>query len=206
MNFYNLIREWATARNIISDSTASGQLGKALTEAGELWDHLCSAKYDLVKDDIGDVIVCLTNSLTIAGVNIEDVCESNDFGIHKETIEKHGPVRASFVLLRSLAAMSGCVEDWDDTKELTPWNEITIINSAAVSVKILAAIANHFGWTLEQCVEEAYNDIKDRRGLMYKGIFIKESSLKPDVVATILADENLKSSARAYLEEFATKQ
>ena len=43
------------------------------------------------------------------------------------------------------------------------------------SVEILNAIAVSNGHTLKECVEIAYNDIKDRRGILMNGVFIKES-------------------------------
>ena len=39
----------------------------------------------------------------------------------------------------------------------------------------LAKIAELSGATLEECVQIAYDDIKDRKGLMHGGLFIKES-------------------------------
>lgn len=39
----------------------------------------------------------------------------------------------------------------------------------------LELVANYFNFTLEECVQIAYDDIKDRKGLMHNGVFIKES-------------------------------
>ena len=39
---------------------------------------------------------------------------------------------------------------------------------------ILINIAEREGTTLEECLNVAYNDIKDRRGKMVDGIFVKE--------------------------------
>lgn len=41
-------------------------------------------------------------------------------------------------------------------------------------VVVLINIMARNGLTLEQCLEVAYNDIKDRKGRMVDGIFIKE--------------------------------
>ena len=40
---------------------------------------------------------------------------------------------------------------------------------------VLINIAERNGLTLEQCLEHAYNDIKDRKGKMVDGVFVKES-------------------------------
>lgn len=42
-------------------------------------------------------------------------------------------------------------------------------------VVVLIIIARLAGTTLAECLAMAYEDIKDRKGLMYKGVFIKES-------------------------------
>jgi NTP pyrophosphatase (non-canonical NTP hydrolase) len=39
---------------------------------------------------------------------------------------------------------------------------------------VLINIAERNGLTLEQCLEHAYNDIKDRTGRMVDGVFVKD--------------------------------
>lgn len=41
---------------------------------------------------------------------------------------------------------------------------------------VLINIAERNNLTLEQCLEHAYNDIKDRKGKMVDGVFVKEAS------------------------------
>lgn len=43
---------------------------------------------------------------------------------------------------------------------------------------VLINIAERNGYTIEQCLEQAYNDIKDRKGKMINGTFVKEADLK----------------------------
>jgi len=42
-------------------------------------------------------------------------------------------------------------------------------------IVVLVNIAERHGLSLTECIEVAYNDIKDRRGKMVDGIFVKES-------------------------------
>lgn len=42
-------------------------------------------------------------------------------------------------------------------------------------VVCLTNIAEQHNLTLSECVEHAYNEIKDRKGIMHNGAFIKES-------------------------------
>ena len=39
---------------------------------------------------------------------------------------------------------------------------------------VLIIMANQLGRTPRQCLEHAYNDIKDRKGRMINGVFVKE--------------------------------
>ena len=42
---------------------------------------------------------------------------------------------------------------------------------------VLTIIAEQSGLTIEECSTHAYNDIKDRKGKMIDGVFVKESDL-----------------------------
>jgi len=44
-------------------------------------------------------------------------------------------------------------------------------------IVVLINIAEREGVTLKDCVEVAYGDIKDRRGCMVDGVFVKEENL-----------------------------
>jgi NTP pyrophosphatase (non-canonical NTP hydrolase) len=49
-----------------------------------------------------------------------------------------------------------------------------IIDDIGDIIVVLINIAERNGLTLEQCLEHAYNDIKDRKGRMIEGIFVKD--------------------------------
>jgi len=42
---------------------------------------------------------------------------------------------------------------------------------------VLAIIAEQHALTVTQCLEHAYHDIKDRKGMMIDGVFVKEEDL-----------------------------
>ena len=44
-------------------------------------------------------------------------------------------------------------------------------------IVVLINIAERNGLTIEDCLEQAWNDIKDRKGKMVDGIFVKEGDL-----------------------------
>ena len=41
---------------------------------------------------------------------------------------------------------------------------------------VLTIIAAKMGWSIEECVQAAYAEIKDRKGKMVDGIFVKEKA------------------------------
>ena len=64
-------------------------------------------------------------------------------------------------------------------EEVYEWdNESTYFPEYALSYAVarLRSIAEQVGLTLEYCVEQAYIDIKERKGILYEGVFIKESN------------------------------
>ena len=94
----SLVSQWSREKKIVSNSTAVVQLGKLVSEIGELADNVVKGR--CVKDDIGDCIVVL--------------------------------------------------------------NTLALMNNT----------------TLEECLAQAYDDIKDRKGYMNElGVFIKEGDM-----------------------------
>lgn len=56
-------------------------------------------------------------------------------------------------------------------------------------VVVLLNIATRNGLTLEQCLEVAWNDIKDRKGRMINGTFVKEADLpEGSLLDTLVSD------------------
>lgn len=53
-------------------------------------------------------------------------------------------------------------------------NDELVIDDIGDIIVVLINIAHRSNLTLEQCMEHAYNDIKDRKGTMVDGLFVKE--------------------------------
>lgn len=41
---------------------------------------------------------------------------------------------------------------------------------------VLTIVAAQMGWSIEECVQDAYAEIKDRKGKMVDGVFVKEEA------------------------------
>lgn len=52
-----------------------------------------------------------------------------------------------------------------------------IADSIGDCIVVLTIIAEQMGFALEACIEDAWEQIKDRKGKMVNGIFIKEEDL-----------------------------
>lgn len=55
------------------------------------------------------------------------------------------------------------------------YNDVWTIDAIGDIIVVLINIATRNNLTIEQCLEHAYNDIKDRKGKMVDGIFVKEA-------------------------------
>ena len=67
----NVIR-WAEQRRIIPNSTPQAQFLKAVSEMGELADGIGKQDRTLIKDSVGDVLVCLINMCALLDMDVTD--------------------------------------------------------------------------------------------------------------------------------------
>lgn len=61
---------WAEARQIIPNSSAASQFMKAVSEMGEMADAIMKHDMPLIKDSVGDVLVCLINMCALLDISI----------------------------------------------------------------------------------------------------------------------------------------
>lgn len=195
--------EWAVKRNIVSLSMHS-QFVKLTEEAKEIAEgvkELYTALKDndkeklkkacnMIKDGIGDTVVVasiLAKQYQLKDAIGSELVSSKFFAL--ANVEKD-PIVASVL---------GGKIDTDANHAYfiaTPMNMLTsnlLINLGAVasdvargrnpvgSLKLLCAnievIASFLQFDLLECLEMAWNEIKDRVGLVVDGVFIKESDL-----------------------------
>lgn len=144
--FKNFVTQWANDRNIIKGSTKPAQALKGFSEFGELCDNLAKGKD--IKDDIGDCAV--------VGVIINAI---GGYPTYYDGV----PYRAVRMQcnLQNVADYFGYALVDSDT--------------AFSAFDDLHAIAEHHNLDFEECLFTAWNDIKDRKGVMFNGVFIKEA-------------------------------
>lgn len=151
------IEQWAEDRNIIKGSNPIDQAMKLFSEFGELADNVGKGRD--CRDDIGDVFVVLTIICKQFGH-----CINEHIGSLYKTENLKKAVIDLGIELNSIAN--------NDELEVDNEDNIAPIDMA---VAYLDMISKSVNTTLEECVQIAYNDIKDRKGIMSNGVFVKES-------------------------------
>lgn len=76
MSTFNLIREWAAARNLINGATPAAQFQKLGEEFGELGRALVEDNPEKIQDAIGDMIVVLTIMGAQLNLPVEDCIQA----------------------------------------------------------------------------------------------------------------------------------
>lgn len=163
----NNILHWAEERNLIDGSTPTHQFVKLSEEFGELSSGFAKNNHDVVKDSIGDCAVVaiimlgqIKSNFSLADLNDEqqDITEDDALRAILYCAEDLG--RLAYVLNRSI------------TDGMTP-PETYLIEL----LKDLNATATAFGLDFTTCLTYAWDEIKDRKGRMIDGVFVKEADL-----------------------------
>ena len=156
--FKQNVLNWSKERKIIPHSTSAAQMGKTIEEVAELWQALVKRDEKEIKDAIGDIAVTI--------VNVDALLSKEDY-----------PGYASFLDDDINVMLSGY--DWQD--------EMLVLLSQLSQYKLDPFMLNKCLCTLYsiadcdgvkvcfwECLEQAWNEIKDRKGTMGEdGVFIK---------------------------------
>lgn len=163
--FQGLVKQWAVDRNLIEGSKPEAQCVKLIEEYGELARGVAKQDETLIKDSIGDtLVVCIILAAQLG---------SDSFNIDKLIFERSEVNSAN---VREKLVMSGATELGAISYFINVTNRDIdrCIGNIYALCDTLAEIAYLYKWSLADCLEAAYNEIKDRKGRMVDGIFIKE--------------------------------
>ena len=146
------VEQWAQDRNLINGCKPIDQAMKLFSEAGELADNIGKGRD--IKDDVGDVLVVMIIiskqlGATLSSFNAPEWAEDTN---KKLLLKLQGSLVDYVELAQYKSFPSGIVK--------------RILN-------ILNGIAQNHKTTLEECLSVAYNDISERRGILWNGIFVK---------------------------------
>nr|WP_315542437.1 MazG-like family protein [uncultured Aggregatibacter sp.] len=152
------IEQWAEDRNLIEGSTPQKQFIKLMEEFGELCSGVAKNKPDVIKDSIGDCFVVT--------VILKCQFKTNLF-IRPSSFYKNLDV--SLILAR--VARYAVLIPGNDLSEQEKLEIICGIVRNLINISILLDV------DFESCVQAAWDEIKDRKGRMIDGVFVKEGDL-----------------------------
>lgn len=158
-------KNWFIARGI-EHGDMNKQGLKLIEETGELVAGYLKDKEDLIKDSIGDVAVVVVGYSMMVGVNPERVF----FRIKSDYVPDYGGVTALIWMITDSAFQAKIAQDLGI--------EISLLANLQNIICYLDLICKELGYDFADCFEIAYNEIKDRKGRLINGIFVKEEDLK----------------------------
>lgn len=183
--------QWSTVRRILSESKPHEQFNKLVEEVGELANGIAKNKLDVIKDSVGDALVVLTNLLAMTGskFNLDKLNEENsdvEFGFISKSKSPHIQMLQVQANLGYMATvLSDYVADTFSSEEPAELADYIYPEEYAGFVENLRAISSIYGFTVEEAFESAYNEIKDRKGMMKNGSFVKYEDLSPEEQAEL---------------------
>lgn len=157
-----LIEQWAIDRGLDKNGTVEGQLIKTAEEVAELVIGISKDDIDVIKDSIGDVFVTL-----VVGCLICDRRQNLLNAIYLlNRSEEIGEYADKYEYIKNLMC--------DCTSLLVDKNYNQDIHMLLTRIIM---VAEFYDLEFIDCVESAYKEIVDRKGVVKNGTFIKESDL-----------------------------
>ena len=152
------VQQWSIDRGL-DKADSKKQMLKLYEEFGELASGLAKGNKEVVKDSIGDVVVVLIILAQQQG--IESI---SDFNIICNHLQPNNlmPKASETIGLISLQVR---------------WTKDEIEELIVRLISYLRTIAKYEGLKFEDCLSQAWNEIKDRKGKLIDGVWVKEEDL-----------------------------
>ncbi len=162
------IEKWAEDRNIFNGSTVQKQILKLVEEIGELFSGHNKNDVNKIRDSVGDSIVVLTNLRKMLNIKetLLDTYLESDYIFEEDNIynaEEHLFWILRFLGFLSDHGVSGVERTYSESVNIIFYNLMRYCRAKEID--------------LIECVQYAYDQIKDRKGRMVDGIFVKEEDL-----------------------------
>ena len=159
-----LIQEWAKERKIYEELTPFDELLKTHEEVGELIKACYNNDKPAIQDAIGDTMVCLINYCKFIELDVIK-------GI-KQAVELSSELEIILLVMGVYSSLGKLISInmWEKDGELSETSGIIVFSI----IYYLNNIARLENTTLEECLNIAYNEIKNRTGKMIDGKFVKD--------------------------------
>ena len=164
-----LILGWAAERQILKNSTPFAQAKKTAEEVMELIQADAKQNINEIKDAIGDIYVTLVVGLGCECHDVPLPSAKEMQSVSEYVFPSNAPALRDMVcqLLPDLFVSSHKCRGYVESYE----------TAVIVMMDMLSHIAKTYGLTLEECVDSAYEQIKDRKGYLREdGVFVKETT------------------------------
>lgn len=160
-----LIHQWAKKRGIFDKSTPFNQLLKTHEEVGELIKACYDDDRPAIQDAIGDVMVTLINYCHFIKVDItRSIKQASDL-----SVSDNDTILSVIKTYKALGRLMS-VYMWNEGKEISKPSGLRVFSI----LYYLNNIAHLENTTLDECLNIAYNEIKNRTGRIINGKFIKD--------------------------------
>lgn len=186
------VQKWGFERGVTEPENAHMQTMKTIEETGELAGAIVRFDRESAVDAFGDILVTMI--------------------LHNECLGR----KLDFILIDGIESTVNFVPDvftaMNDFISQLGKPDYYLATGMYDRLKLLEVLrsstADHFNCatfpTLLDCLQIAYNEIKDRKGKMQGGVFVKEADLqpkseepKPEEEKAELADEEIKAGIDA---------
>lgn len=155
------IAQWAKDRNLVLGSTPQKQFIKLMEEFGELCAGIARNDKEKIKDSIGDCGVVL--------IILNEQCHIENNLTFTWRFKIETPENQIKYTMRSLNDLSWLIANGNGCKY--------VLDDLVFEIGIYA---HYYGFTMLECLEHAYEQIKDRKGKMIDGVFVKEEDLNKE--------------------------
>lgn len=163
--YNDLVINWADNRQILSESTPAQQFVKLMEEYGELASGVSKHNEQVIKDSIGDCLVVLI--ILHKMMDFKGGAFKNLPTVHYE-FKQNGVIYVAEELGRIGYIINRPELGWESRLEEHIQEAIHALQDVAIKHKT----------TLAECLGLAWDEIKDRRGIMRDGVFIKTADLE----------------------------
>lgn len=148
---------WANQRDLIKKENSTVQIFKLIEESSEIFKAYLDNNVGEIKDGIGDTQIVIY--ILLEQLGIQEVIKPFEFN----------PQSVKSDLFEFHKAISNIVYSYNYIYK----HEKVSISSINVALGYLQNIARYYNSSLEECLELAYNEIKNRKGETVNGTFIK---------------------------------
>lgn len=173
------IEQWAEDRNLIEGSTPQKQFIKLMEEFGELCCGVAKNKPDVIKDSIGDcfvvmVILAKQNHINSVLEKISDLDSSFEKISDLNSFQHVFELGVEEIIAETVVSLGMLASELMGQNLEMPTKVDAIFGWPCLSLKL---ISRKYNLMLTDCVQAAWDEIKDRKGRMIDGVFVKEGDL-----------------------------